>query len=131
MLYGLGAWRLSTDPAPMLDGVTRAHRAGERCRSATSGAPRSSARSSRTNLALSRRDAAGRQDDLAGITHLVWPEAAMPFLPLEHPEALAAIGDLLAGGDAAPVAGALRLKKPRIRADARGLQQPHGVRRHG
>ena len=33
-----------------------------------------------------------RPDDLAGITHVVWPEAAMPFLPLDHPEARAAIG---------------------------------------
>jgi apolipoprotein N-acyltransferase len=52
----------------------------------------------REHLALSRRDAAGVEDDLAGITHVVWPEAAMPFLPLEHPEALAAIGDLLPDG---------------------------------
>lgn len=47
------------------------------------------------HLDLSRVDASGGRDDLAGITHLVWPEAAMPFLPLEHPEALKAIGDLL------------------------------------
>jgi len=60
-------------------------------------------------LALSRRDASGRQDDLAGITHLVWPEAAMPFLPLEHPEALAAIGSLLPTGTQL-LSGALRLK---------------------
>ena len=63
-------------------------------------------------LALSRRDAAGRQDDLAGITHLIWPEAAMPFLPLEHPEALAAIGDAAAERHAADV-GALRLNEAR------------------
>lgn len=47
------------------------------------------------HLALSKVDASGRQDDLADITHLVWPEAAMPFLPLEHPDALAAIGAML------------------------------------
>jgi apolipoprotein N-acyltransferase len=47
------------------------------------------------HLDLSRVDAAGQRDDLAGITHVIWPEAAMPFLPLEHPEALAAIGELL------------------------------------
>ncbi|MGE0855882.1 MAG: apolipoprotein N-acyltransferase [Hyphomicrobiaceae bacterium] len=50
------------------------------------------------HLAMSRRDASGRQDDLAGITHLVWPEAAMPFLPLDSPEALAEIAALLPGG---------------------------------
>jgi apolipoprotein N-acyltransferase len=52
----------------------------------------------RDHLDLSRRDSAGSVDDLAGITHVVWPEAAMPFLPLEHPEALSAIGDLLPPG---------------------------------
>jgi apolipoprotein N-acyltransferase len=52
----------------------------------------------RDHLDLSRRNPAGVVDDLAGITHIVWPEAAMPFLPLEHPEALSAIGDLLPPG---------------------------------
>ncbi|MGE0023712.1 MAG: apolipoprotein N-acyltransferase [Hyphomicrobium sp.] len=50
------------------------------------------------HLALSKQDDTGRADDLAGITHLVWPEAAMPFFPLEHPEALSAIGTLLPDG---------------------------------
>jgi apolipoprotein N-acyltransferase len=62
-------------------------------------------------LDLSRQNAAGQRDDLAAITHLIWPEAAMPFLPLEHPEALAAIGDLLPNG-AQLITGALRLKRP-------------------
>lgn len=37
----------------------------------------------------------GTRDGAAGITHVIWPEAAMPFLPLEHPEALKAIADAL------------------------------------
>ncbi len=61
----------------------------------------------RDHLELSRHDARGRRDDLKGITHLVWPEAAMPFLPLEHPEALAAIGELLVPGTYL-ISGALR-----------------------
>ncbi len=64
----------------------------------------------RDQLDLSRHDASGRRDDLAGITHLIWPEAAMPFLPLEHPEALAAIGELLPDGTQL-ISGALRLKQ--------------------
>lgn len=59
------------------------------------------------HLDLSARDASGRRDDLAGVTHVIWPEAAMPFLPLEHPEALAAIADLLPDG-AILLTGALR-----------------------
>jgi apolipoprotein N-acyltransferase len=50
------------------------------------------------HLALSEVDASGTRDALAGITHVIWPEAAMPFLPLEHPEALAAIGEMLPDG---------------------------------
>ncbi len=64
-------------------------------------------------LGLSRRDPSGRRDDLAGITHLIWPEAAMPFLPLQHPEALATIGELLPQGTQL-ISGALRLKNPEL-----------------
>lgn len=63
------------------------------------------------HLDLSRRDASGRVDDLAGITHLVWPEAAMPFLPLESPQALSEIGALLPDG-VYLLTGALRAERP-------------------
>jgi apolipoprotein N-acyltransferase len=69
-------------------------------------------------LDLSRRDPSGHRDDLAGITHLIWPEASMPFLPLQHPEALAAIGDLLPNG-VQLLAGALRLKNPELKFNPR------------
>jgi apolipoprotein N-acyltransferase len=49
----------------------------------------------------------GRVDGLAGITHVVWPEAAMPFQPLRSPEAVAAIGQRLGEGRWL-VSGALR-----------------------
>jgi apolipoprotein N-acyltransferase len=58
-------------------------------------------------LSLTRPD--GVRDDLAGITHVVWPEAAMPFLPLNHPEALRAIADVLPEGTTL-LAGALRIE---------------------
>jgi apolipoprotein N-acyltransferase len=60
---------------------------------------------------LSRRDPAGRQDDLAGVTHVVWPEAAMPFLPLDSPQALAAIAALLPA-QTHLISGALRVQRP-------------------
>jgi apolipoprotein N-acyltransferase len=47
------------------------------------------------HLQLSASNAAGQPDGLEGITHVVWPEAAMPFLPVDHPAARAAIGRLL------------------------------------
>jgi apolipoprotein N-acyltransferase len=71
------------------------------------------------HLDLSRRDPSGQLDHLAGITHVVWPEAAMPFMPLDVPEALAAIGELLPEGTVL-ITGALRAERappesPRLR----------------
>ena len=60
---------------------------------------------------LSRHGPDGRRDDLAGITHVVWPEAAMPFLPLESPDALREIGELLPDG-VQLLTGALRVDRP-------------------
>lgn len=57
----------------------------------------------------------GHIDGLAGITHVVWPEAAMPFQPLRSPEALAAIAERL-GPERRLLAGALRVA---TRADGR------------
>lgn len=45
-------------------------------------------------VALSRSGPGG----MKGITHLVWPESAFPFLLTERPGALAAIADLLPSG---------------------------------
>ncbi|MGQ0457366.1 MAG: apolipoprotein N-acyltransferase [Hyphomicrobium sp.] len=47
------------------------------------------------HLALSATNAAGVPDKALGVTHVFWPEAAMPFLPLERPEALTAIAEAL------------------------------------
>lgn len=44
---------------------------------------------------------------MTGVTHLIWPESAFPFLLTERPEALAAIADLLPPG-ATLITGAAR-----------------------
>ena len=107
-LYTLGAWRMAENNAPMLEGVrVRVVQASVPQRDKWR--PELQRQIFEDQLALSRRDASGRVDDLAGITHLIWPEAAMPFLPLEQPEALAAIGGLLPDGTQL-LSGALRLK---------------------
>jgi apolipoprotein N-acyltransferase len=59
------------------------------------------------HMELSAANPAGETDNLAGITHLVWPEAAMPFLPLDYPDVRAAIGRLLPHSTHL-IAGALR-----------------------
>lgn len=65
----------------------------------------------REHLDLSVRAASGAADDGAGIALIVWPEAAMPFLPLDVPQATAAIARMLPDG-AHLAAGALRVEAP-------------------
>lgn len=65
----------------------------------------------REHLELSRRSSSGQIDDAAGISLIVWPEAAMPFLPLSAPGALAAIGRMLPDGTHL-ASGALRIEDP-------------------
>lgn len=114
LLYGFGAWRLSADPPPMLkDARVRIVQASIDQRDKWK--PEKQGEIFEDHLRLSRQDAAGRRDDLAGVTHLIWPEAAMPFLPLEHPEAQSAIGALLPD-ETRLISGALRLKYPEIRS---------------
>ena len=106
LAYGLGAWHLSAPRSPSLPGVKlRIVQPSVPQRDKWIGARQAAIFAD--HLDLSRRDAAGRVDHLAGVTHLVWPEASMPFGPLDHPEALAAIGQLLPAG-AHLLAGALR-----------------------
>lgn len=51
------------------------------------------------HIDLSRRLPDSAADEaMAGITHVIWPEAAMPFRPLQSPEALAMIGEMLPPG---------------------------------
>jgi apolipoprotein N-acyltransferase len=71
------------------------------------------------HVSLSLKDPSGKMDNLAGITHVIWSEAAMPFMPLDTPPALAAIGRMLPDGTLL-IAGALRAERappqsPRLR----------------
>lgn len=109
LLYGAGVWRLSTAAVPVQqDALVRIVQASVPQRDKWN--PEKQASIFNDQLELSRHDPAGHVDNLEGVTHLVWPEAAMPFLPLEHPEALNAIGELLPDGTQL-ITGALRLDK--------------------
>jgi apolipoprotein N-acyltransferase len=104
--FALGTWRLAAPPSPPLANVkVRIVQPSVPQRDKWIGAKQAAIFAD--HLDLSRRDASGRRDDLAGITHVIWPEAAMPFGPLAHPEALAAIGQMLPAG-VTLLAGALR-----------------------
>lgn len=63
------------------------------------------------HIALSLANPEGQKDSLAGITHLVWPEAAMPFFPLETPEALDMLAAMLPPGTTL-ITGAIRHDPP-------------------
>jgi len=63
------------------------------------------------HIALSLADPSGRVDSLKGVTHLIWPEAAMPFFPLETPEALDVLGTMLPAGTTL-ITGAIRHDPP-------------------
>ncbi len=109
-LAGYGAWRLA--------GATEAIVPGVRLRIVQPSVPQrekwQQAKQREIfdlHLDLSRRDPTGRIDDLAGITHVIWPEAAMPFLPLDSPDALGEIGAMLPDG-AFLITGALRAERP-------------------
>lgn len=59
------------------------------------------------HLELSKQDAAGKEEGFSGITHVIWPEAAMPFMPLDTPEALEEIRRVLPENTVL-ISGALR-----------------------
>ncbi|MBS0244586.1 MAG: apolipoprotein N-acyltransferase, partial [Proteobacteria bacterium] len=47
------------------------------------------------HLDLTRRNVDGVIDEAKGITLVVWPEAAMPFAPLDQPAALSALAEVI------------------------------------
>ena len=63
------------------------------------------------HIALSQQRPDGTSDGAVGIALIVWPEAAMPFRPLDSPAALAEIGHFLPNGSTL-VSGALRVEEP-------------------
>ncbi len=79
--------------------------------------PENQARIFSEHISLSLRTAEGLEDGAAGIGLIVWPEAAMPFLPLHTPRALEEIARFLPPSTRL-VSGALRLEE--ARSDAPG-----------
>lgn len=61
-------------------------------------------------LRLSAMPTASRPDGIAGVTYLIWPESAVPFLIDESPGAKAELAPML-GGRTALITGAIRLDR--------------------
>lgn len=101
-----GAWRLGAGHSPIVEGA--------KLRIVQPSIPQrekwlaqNQERIFAEHLKLSVTSPSGVEDKLAGITHVLWPEAAMPFLPLDYPVALRMIGEILPEGTVL-IAGALR-----------------------
>ena len=110
-MWAYGAWRLS-EPQAFVDGV-KVRIVQPSVLQTEKWQPELQKRIFDDHLALSKTNPNGAQDNLAGITHVIWPEAAMPFLPLETPQALVAIGDILPPGTTL-ISGALRRAAPSL-----------------
>ncbi len=63
------------------------------------------------HLALTARNAMGVEDGAKGIDLVIWPEAAMPFLPLDTPVAIEELAKALPAGTHL-ISGALRAEPP-------------------
>jgi apolipoprotein N-acyltransferase len=107
---GFGAWRLSaaseaTVPGVQLRIVQPAVKQGEKWQAENANAIFA------RNLELSRSPTATGADGMSGVTYLIWPETAVPFLLTERPDALTAIAALLPDG-ATLFTGAIRTSRP-------------------
>ncbi|MDX2287462.1 MAG: apolipoprotein N-acyltransferase [Hyphomicrobiaceae bacterium] len=108
LLLGYGVWVLPSGPVPSVPGVAL-RLVQPSIPQADKWAADKQGAIFADHLALSRQNAAGEPVGLAGVTAVIWPEAAMPFLPLATPVALEEIGKLLPTGTAL-LAGALRIE---------------------
>ncbi|HRD77212.1 MAG TPA: apolipoprotein N-acyltransferase [Hyphomicrobiaceae bacterium] len=102
-MTSFGMLRLAAGLAPMLEGV-RLRLVQPSIAQREKWRPEHQERIFFEHLALSGASPAG----LAGITAVIWPEAAMPFRPLDSPEALDHVGRLLPIG-VHLIAGGLRM----------------------
>lgn len=93
-MYAFGAIRLAAPVSPPLDGV-RVRIVQPSIPQREKWRPELQGRIFAEHLDLTLQGPDGRVDNLAGISHVIWPEAAMPFGPLQYPDALAAIGKML------------------------------------
>ena len=96
MLLGYGQWQLS-QPQTFVDGV-KIRIVQPNVLQTEKWRPEFQRRIFYDHLLLTATNASGVRDDMAGITHVIWPEAAMPFFPLEQPKALEEIATTLPQG---------------------------------
>jgi apolipoprotein N-acyltransferase len=106
ILMAYGHWRLA-EPTPVAADAPRIRLVQPSILQREKWMPVHQRRIFNLHLDLTKRNASGVEDGAAGIDLVIWPEAAMPFLPLDTPEAIELIGKLLPPGTHL-VSGALR-----------------------
>lgn len=116
VLWAYGSWRLAGDVAFVPNVKLRIVQPSVPQREKW--LPQFQRRIFEDHLALSLTSPAGTPDNAREMTHIVWPEAAMPFFPLEQPEALRRIGEMLAPGRVL-ITGAIRRDLTAIEPGAR------------
>jgi apolipoprotein N-acyltransferase len=131
---GFGHWRLQSPPPQPIDGV-KLRIVQPSIPQREKWRPENQRSIFLQHLALSRQRPDGSSEDTPSVSHVIWPEAAMPFRPLDSPEALRLIGETL-GPRALLLAGALR-EEPASAASPRrvynslivfdGAGRAHGV----
>jgi apolipoprotein N-acyltransferase len=97
MLMAYGHWRLAM-PAPVASDGPRVRLVQPSIPQREKWRAEHQRRIFDLHLVLTGRNAAGVVDGAAGIDLVIWPEAAMPFLPLDTPLALEHIAKVLADG---------------------------------
>ncbi|WP_246317248.1 apolipoprotein N-acyltransferase [Hyphomicrobium methylovorum] len=105
LLFGYGSWRLA-EPQAVVPGV-KLRIVQPSVPQREKWMPQFQRRIFDDHIALSLQAPDGTKDALAGVTHLIWPEAAMPFFPLESREALDILASVVPSGTTL-VTGALR-----------------------
>lgn len=96
LMLAYGAIRLGAGPTEFVDGVTLRLMQPNLPQDAKF-RPENGEMILRRYLALSERATDERPEGLAGITHLVWPESAFPYIISQKPQALATIAHALKG----------------------------------
>ena len=105
--YLWGLWRLDTAPVAYVDGVNL-RIVQPNIPQKEKWKPENRAAIFERYMAVSRRGAPRQQVD--GVTHLIWPESALPFLLEDTPEALNAISAMMPDGSVF-ITGAARAGK--------------------
>ena len=109
-LAGFGIWRIPDAPTPSVTGVKLRIMQPNLPQDAKFN-PQNRDAIMRRYLTLSGRGLPDSSEGLDGVTHLIWPESAFPFLLHRDARALAQIAALLPSG-ATLITGAARMEEP-------------------